>query len=83
MSSSVITQEIHVVKRALSKTVRDLICQKVEEVINAAPQSFTKEEWEQTFKNPSHSLHLFRLPISSHANRNSHTSPSLSARYRY
>ena len=56
MSSSVITQEIHVVKRALSKTVRDLICQKVEEVINAAPQSFTKEEWEQTFKNPSHSL---------------------------
>lgn len=56
MSSSVITQEIHVVKRALSKTVRDLICQKVEEVINDAPQSFTKEEWEQTFKNPSHSL---------------------------
>ena len=56
MSSSVITQEIHVVKRALSKTVRDLICQKVEEVINVAPQSFTKEEWEQTFKNPSHSL---------------------------
>lgn len=56
MSSSVITQEIHVVKRALSKTVRDLICQKVEEVIDSSPQSFTKEEWEQTFKNPSHSL---------------------------
>ena len=56
MSSSVITQEIHVVKRALSKTVRDLICQKVEEVINAAPSSFTKEEWEHTFKKPSHSL---------------------------
>lgn len=56
MNSSVITQEIHVVKRALSKTVRDLICQKVEEVIDSSPQSFTKEEWEQTFKNPSHSL---------------------------
>ena len=56
MSSSVITQEIHVVKRALSKTVRDLICQKVEEVVNAAPSSFTKEEWENTFKKPSHSL---------------------------
>lgn len=56
MSSSVITQEIHVVKRALSKTVRDLICQKVEEVIDAAPSSFTKEEWEHTFKKPSHSL---------------------------
>lgn len=56
MSCSVITQEIHVVKRALSKTVRDLICQKVEEVIDSSPQSFTKEEWEQTFKNPSHSL---------------------------
>ena len=54
--SSVITQEIHVVKRALSKTVRDLICQKVEETINNAPSSFTKEEWEQTFKKPSHSL---------------------------
>ena len=56
MSSSVITQEIHVVKRALSKTVRDLICQKVEEVINAAPSSFTKEEWDHTFEKPSHSL---------------------------
>ena len=56
MSSSVITQEIHVVKRALSKTVRDLICQKVEEVINSAPSSFTKEEWEHTFEKPSHSL---------------------------
>ena len=56
MSSSVITQEIHVVKRALSKTVRDLICQKVEETINNAPSSFTKEEWEHTFKKPSHSL---------------------------
>lgn len=56
MSSSVITQEIHVVKRVLSKTVRDLICQKVEETINNAPSSFTKEEWEHTFKKPSHSL---------------------------
>lgn len=56
MSSSVITQEIHVVKRALSKTVRDLVCQKVEEIINNAPSSFTKEEWEHTFKKPSHSL---------------------------
>ncbi len=56
MSSSVITQEIHVVKRALSKTVRDLVCQKVEEIINNAPSSFTKEEWEQMFKKPSHSL---------------------------
>ena len=48
--SSVITQEIHVVKRALSKTVRDLICQKVEETINNAPSSFTKEEWERFYK---------------------------------
>ena len=56
MSSSVITKEIHVIKRVLSKTVRDLICQKVEEVINNAPSSFTKEEWKNTFKKPSHSL---------------------------
>lgn len=56
MSSSVITQEIHVVKRVLSKTVRDLVCQKVEEIIRDAPLSFTKEEWENMFKNPSHSL---------------------------